>query len=197
MHPCHPIRTVVAFALAAVAFNAGVRVSAEESDPVVPAPAPLELKKPVITSDLGGRELAFLTKANENGVIMHYVSELAKTKAESESVRELGERFAATQEEETNRLIELSAGKGLNFKAQTPPALKKIHARLMPLTGTAFDKACAAELAALAKLILSNYASGCECKDPEIKSFADEGRQRAQEQFDAAGKLDESLRATP
>jgi len=41
---------------------------------------PLNFKKRVITSDLGGRELAFLTKANEHGVVMNYLAELAKSK---------------------------------------------------------------------------------------------------------------------
>jgi len=154
---------------------------------------PVEFKKPVITSDLGGREMAFLTKANENGVIMNYVSELAKTKGESASVRELGGRFATAQEEETNHLIALAADKGLNFKAQTPPAIKKIHARLAPLAGHAFDKACCAELDTLAKMILTNYEAGAQCHDPEIKAFAQEGRQRAREQSEAADKVTESL----
>src|SRR5262245_35074237 len=104
MPPTHPILSLIVAACAASTLT-GLAADREG------APAPF--KKPLITSDLGGRELAFLTKANEDGVIMHYLSDLAKTRGESESVRELGESFAAAQEEETNRLIELAAGKGL------------------------------------------------------------------------------------
>jgi predicted outer membrane protein len=175
--PVFPLRFALSLACA-------LAIRAPASDP-----APLEFKKPVITSDLGGRDLGFLTKANEQGVIMHYVSELAKTKGESAGVRELGERFAAGQEEETNHLIELTAGKGLNFKAQTPPAIKKIHTRLNPLTGAAFDKACVAELTALARDIVANYEAGAQSKDPEIKTFADEGLTHAREDLEAARGL--------
>ena len=149
---------------------------------------PLEFKKPLVSGDLGGREMAFLTKANEHGVLMHYLAELAKTKGESPSARELGEQFATAQDEETNRLIELASDKGLSFKAQSPPAIKKIHVRLTPLTGPAFDKACLAELAAHAQTILNNYEFGTQCQDAEIKSFAEEGAPLARERLEAANK---------
>jgi predicted outer membrane protein len=150
---------------------------------------PLEFKKPPVSNDLGEREMAFLTNANAHGVLMHYLAELAKTNGESPSARELGEKFATAQDEETNRLIELASGKGLSFKAQFPPSIRKIHVRLTPLTGPAFDKACLAELAALARAIVINYEFGTQCQDAEIKSFAEEGAPLARERLETANKV--------
>jgi putative membrane protein len=165
------------------------RVSAKDAKP-------LDFKKTLIKSNLGTREMAFLTKANEHAVLMHYLAELAKTRGESPSARDLGEKLATSQDDETNRLIELASGKGLSFKAQSPPAIKKMHARLTRLTGPAFDKACLAELAGLSKAILNNYESGAQCQDADVKAFAEEGRPRMEEQFKAVGDVAESLEAT-
>lgn len=147
------------------------------------------LKKPLITSDLGGRELTFLTVANEQGVLMNYLADLARTKGESKSVQALGELLATTQALENSRLVQLASGKGLNFAARTPPAIKKLAAKLDALTGAAFDKACVAELAALAKDAVANYELGALSKDAEIKAFADEGIKLAQQKLGATSKV--------
>lgn len=147
------------------------------------------LRKPLITSDLGGRELTFLTKANEQGVLMNYLADLAKTKSESKHVQALGELLATTQARENSSLIQLASGKGLNFPARTPLAIKKLAARLDPLSGAEFDKACLAELVALAKDAVANYELGAQSRDAEIKAFADQGLQLAQQKLGVTEKV--------
>ena len=147
------------------------------------------IRKPLITSDLGGRELAFLTKANEQGVLMNYLADLAKTKSESKPVQALGDLLASTQAEENSRLIQLSSIKGLNFAVRTPLAIKKLAAKLDPLKGADFDKACLAELVALSKEVVANYEAGAQSKDAEVKAFADEGLPLAQQKLGVTNKV--------
>src|SRR5436189_5790215 len=93
------------------------------------------LQKPLISSELGGRELTFLTNANENGVLLNYLAETAKAKASGEQFRAVADLLGSTQQKENDRLIQLAANKGKTFPAQTPATLKKIQAKLEPLTG--------------------------------------------------------------
>src|SRR5215204_6736852 len=116
------------------------------------------LRKPLISSDLGGRELTFLTKANEYGVLLNYLAEIAKTKGAGEQFRAIADLLGSTQQKENDRLIQLAANKGKTFPAQTPGALKKIQAKLEPLSGPEFDTACGAEF----KRILDEVAKNSE-----------------------------------
>ena len=153
------------------------------------APSQSDLKKPLLTSDLGGRELTFLTKANEHGVLMNFLADLAKTKGDSKSVRDLGGILATAQDGENSRFIQIAAGLGLHFKAQTPAAMKRLHAKLDPLTGPAFDTACLAELTVLTKEIVANYESGAKCQDAEIQAFAEQALPLAREKLSVLGKV--------
>ena len=148
-----------------------------------------EVKKQLITSDLGGRELGFLVKANEHGVLMLYLAELAKTRSATKSLVALGDLLASTQGEENSRLIQLASGKGMSFKAETPVALKRLQTRIDLLKGEAFDKACVGEIVLLAKESVANYESGAKSKDAEIRAFAEQGFQLAQEKQKIAQKV--------
>lgn len=153
------------------------------------AAAETAVKKPLISSDLGGRELGFLVKANEHGVLMLYLAELAKTRGAGKPVQALGELLASTQSEENSRLIQLASGKGMSFRAETPPALKRLQTRIDTLTGEAFDKACIGEIVLLAKEAVGNYESGAKSKDTEIRAFAEQGLQLAQDKQKIAQKV--------
>ena len=69
-----------------------------------------EVKKQLITSNLGGRELGFLMKANEHGVLMLYLAELAKTRSATKSLVALGDLLASTQGEDNSGLIQVESG---------------------------------------------------------------------------------------
>lgn len=147
------------------------------------------LRKPLITSDLGGRELAFLKKANEHGVLMLYVTEAAKAKGGGEKVKGLGEVLGGTQGKENDQLLQLAANKGVTFPAQTPPALKKLQARLEPLQGAPFDDRWLAEASALAKDGVQIYEEGARCADAEIKDYATQGVALARQKLGLLEKL--------
>ena len=147
------------------------------------------LRKPLISSDLGGRELSFLTKANENGVLLNYLAELGKSKGAGEQFRAIAELIGSTQQKENDKLIQLAANKGKSFPAQTPEALKKMQAKLEPLTGAEFDKACAAELKRVLDAVAANYESGAKSKDADIQAFADQGLAMTKDKLGVVDKL--------
>jgi len=151
-----------------------------------------EFKKPLISSDLGGRELGFLTKANEHGILLLYLAELLQDRSTAKPVQALGELLASTQGEENSRLIQLASGKSTNFKAETPPALKKLQTRLGATVAATFDKAAVGETVLLLKESIANYEAGAKSKDAEIQAFADQGLQLAKEKLGIATKVAEA-----
>jgi len=147
------------------------------------------LRKPLINSDLGGRELTFLTKANEDGVLLNYLSETAKNKGSAEQFRAIGDLVGSTQQKENDRLIQLAANKGKTFPAQTPATLKKLQTKLEPLTGAEFDKACAAELKRVLDAVAANCEAGAKSSDPDIKAFAEQGLAMTKDKLSVVDKV--------
>jgi len=147
------------------------------------------LRKPLITSDLGGREMTFLTKANENGVLLNYLAETARTKGAAEQFRAIGDLLATTQQKENDKLIQLAANKGKTFPAETPAALKKIKEKLGPLSGEKLDKACAAELKRVLDIVAANYEAGTKAADADIKAFAEQGLAITKDKLGVVDKL--------
>jgi predicted outer membrane protein len=147
------------------------------------------LRKPLISSDLGGRELGFLKKANEQGVLMLYLIESAKTKGTGEKVKGLGSLLSGTQGKENDQLLQLAANKGVSFPAQTPPTLKKLQAKLEPLEGATFDERWLSEAATLAKAIVGIYEDGAKSADADIRAYAEQGVAFARQKLGLVEKL--------
>jgi hypothetical protein len=147
------------------------------------------LKKPLISSGLGGRELTFLTSANENGVLLNYLAETAKAKASGEQFRAVADLLGSTQQKENDRLVQLAANKGKTFPAQTPATLKKIQAKLEPLSGPEFDAACGAEFKRVLDQVAANCELGAKAADPDIKAFAEQGLAMTKDKLGVVNKL--------
>jgi hypothetical protein len=151
--------------------------------------AQADAPKRLISSDLGGRELGFLQKANEHGALLIYLTETVKTKGTKEQVKALGELFASTLEKENARLLQLANDKGVTFPASPPDSLKKLRSRLEPLEKDVFDTRWLAELAVLARESVANFDSGTKSTDKDIKKYAESGIALAREKVAVLEKI--------
>jgi len=141
----------------AAALNAG-------EAPGAPAPGRL------LTTDLDGRDLQFLTGAVENGQIQLWLGQQAKEKGEADQVKAIGETLAATQDAENRFVGKLAASKGLPVTpAASAAAQKKIAGQLGGATGAKFDKAVIDQILDTVKQSVASYESVLSSKDPEIK----------------------------
>jgi predicted outer membrane protein len=158
-----------------------------------PAPAGGEAEEnahpPLITSELGGRDLTFLTNAIEHGKTQLYLGELARTKATSEQVKAVGEALASTQAEENRKLIRLGAMKGVNLSSEPPHAKKGLDARLEKLSGPKLEKTLLEEIVAINQRAVATYEAAVESHDDDIKAFVDQGLPLAEEKLRVAGKM--------
>ena len=68
-------------------------------------------------------------------------------------------------------------------------AMKKLAAKLDALAGAEFDKACLAELVALAKDLVANFEAGARSKDAEVKAFADQALPLAKQKLEITTKV--------
>jgi predicted outer membrane protein len=170
--------------------NQPASVSAPAPAPAPPAgEAEESAHPPLITSELGGRDLTFLTNAIEHGKTQLYLGELARTKATSEQVKAVGEALASTQAEENRKLIQLGAMKGVNLSSEPPHAKKALDARLEKLTGPKLEKTLLEEIVAINQRAVATYEAAVESQDDDIKAFVEQGLPLAEEKLRAAGKM--------
>ena len=155
-------------------------------------PIPQVAERPVgelITTDIGGRDLQFLTNAVENGLLVAAFGELAKTRAESGAIKDVGSALAHTQADENKQLIRLAALKGVTLSTEPPAVQAKLSEELDKLTGSAFDKACMDRIIVISKEAVAAYEGAAESKDADIKSFSEQMLPISKEKLRLAEKM--------
>ena len=143
----------------------------------------------VFSTDLGGKDLLFLTAALEHGQVQQYLGELAKTRAGTEQVKAVGEVLASTQTEENKKLARLAAMKGVTLGGNEAAGKKALAQKLEKLTGPKFDKACMEEIINVNQRAVATYEAAATTKDGEIKAFVTQGLPLAKEKLALANKM--------
>lgn len=157
--------------------------------PAAPAKPAAAAPAPLITTEVGGRDLTFLTNAVEHGRVQLYLGDLAKTKATTEQVKAVGEVLFSTQEEENKKLTRLAAMKGITIVSADAAGKKGLSEKLGPLTGAKFDKALMEEIIKVNQQAVSTYEAAAGTKDEDIKAFVDLGLPLAKEKLLLANKM--------
>ncbi len=157
--------------------------------PATPSPGGVGKNTALISSDISGRDLLFLTSAIENGRVQLYLGDLAKTRAATEQVKAMGDVLSSTQADENKKLSRLAGMKGITIPEAEPAAKKSLAKKLESLTGPKFDKALMEEIVAANQRALSNYESAQQTKDSEIKSFVGVGLPMAKEKLLLVNKM--------
>lgn len=146
-----------------------------------------QASKPIISSDLGGRELGFLQKANEHSIVMQRLANLGKTKGQSEPVRVLGDLLGTTQSKEHDRLLALSITKGVTLS--DPGLPRKMQDALAATDEKTFDRVWLDEIENLTKVAIQNFTAGAASADKDIKKFAEESLALAEQKLGAVKKV--------
>src|SRR5205823_2714451 len=96
---------------------------------VVPPPAPAnkgDEPQKLISSEMSGQDLQFLTTAIETGRVQAYLLDLLKTKAQSEQIKALAGALSGTQEQENRQVARLAAAKGWTVPTDPTVAQKAV-----------------------------------------------------------------------
>lgn len=145
--------------------------------------------KPLITSELGGRELTFLHKANEHTLVLIFLADLGKSKASSDRIRALGDLLLTTETKGLDQLNALALTKGLSFPPGQPGMVKRLQNRLASTDKNSFDSAWVSEVTGIIKAAIQNLSTGTELADAEIKSFANGALALARQELEVVEKV--------
>jgi putative membrane protein len=163
---------------------------------IAPAPISTERRPPstIISSEIGGRDLQFLSAALEHGRVQLYLGELAKNKADTEQVKAVGDVLSSTQMEENKKLVRLAMMKGVTLPSAEPVGKKAVDAKLGKLTGPKFDKTLMEEIINVNQQAVATYEAAANTKDGDIKAFIDQGLPLAKEKLLLANKMSGNAR---
>lgn len=155
---------------------------------VTPAP---QVRRPLITTNLGARDMEFLQNLVANGALSAWLGGLAKTRAETDQVRAVGDALQSTQEEENKHLSILAAQKGLPAEnaQKESPRQKKLASEFEKLEGLKFDKACMQAMLEATQKAVGSYEAGTKSQDKDIRSFAEQMLPIAREKMELASKV--------
>ena len=143
----------------------------------------------LITTDIGGRDLVFFSSAIESGLLVAYLGNLAKTRAESGAIKDVGSALANTQLDENKQLVRLAALKGVTLSTAPPPQMPALVDELGKLTASTFDKACMDKIIATSKDAVTAYEGAVESKDADIKNFSEQMLPISREKLRLAEKM--------
>jgi predicted outer membrane protein len=127
----------------------------------------------LITTELNGRDIQALNSAVETGLLQAYLGELAKAKAATDDVKQLGNLLYAKQRDENRQLERIASLKGLVVPHTAPAQQKTIAAELDPLNGPKFDKACLEKMVSVNEQAVAAYETAAESPDGDIKALAE------------------------
>lgn len=143
--------------------------------PPVVAPSTKPLPSELITTSLDGKEVEFLMTAIENGLVLEWLSQTAKEKAQDERLKAVGIAIAGSQTKENKVIQDLAKSKGVSLRNDAPPVQQsKIEAELGKASGSALDKVLTEHIVAAAKKAVVVYEKGVQVKDEQIKNTAEE-----------------------
>jgi len=145
----------------------------------------------ILSSEISGKDLVFLTTALELGEVETWLGERA-SHAENAKIRTIGETLRANQVDENKQLIRVAASKGapLRFHKNAPPQAAKLNAVLEKLKGERYDKVLIAQIFEVNRQCVALYEEAAHSKDQDIKQFAEQMLPAAKEKLELSGKMD-------
>jgi hypothetical protein len=130
----------------------------------------------VISSELSGKDLEFLTHTIELGRVQSWLVQTAQEKAETPEVRALGGALAEIQADENRYVAKLASLKGVVISSakEASAEQKKLASKMKPLAGPKLEKALVEEIVNAADKSVAEYEAGRQSQDAEIKRLAEQ-----------------------
>ena len=176
---------VIPFALLSSQIAAADR-KAPKRHPLLPAiTKPTEPATPgkIFSSEIGGKDLRFLSDAIEFGLSQVFLASLATSGAQSDRVKALASVLSQTQREENGKISRLAQLKGINVTDRDAAAREGLARKFAKVSPDQFDNAWLGEIVALNEKAVANFSDAAEFEDPDIKTFAQKALPLAKEKL--------------
>ena len=121
----------------------------------------------------GSADQTFMMKAAQGGMAEVQMGQLAKDHAQSQAVKDFGQRMVDDHSKAGDELKGLASQKGVTLPSDMDAKDKAIYDRLSKLNGAAFDKAYMRDMVADHKADIAEFRRESNSgKDPDTKAWA-------------------------
>jgi hypothetical protein len=168
---------------AAIALTATTQVIAKDIEDATPTPAP------ILSTDISGSDLGFLTGAAHQMALLSKISELASKQAVTPQVQS---EAAATMKEQTNAITALqkiAAGYHVPLDTELQDEDMRLLKSLEAEKGLKFDKDYLDAQTDANHALEATLTAGAASSDAGIKAFAQDGLSRLKQEQDRVRKL--------
>jgi predicted outer membrane protein len=152
---------------------------------ITPAGEPA-VGKGIIQSEMGGREMQFFEEVSRAGQEQLALTELAKTKSESDQIKAIAATLASTQSAETREIERLAGEK--KFVLNIPSA-KGLKEEFVTLSGAKFEKAWIERIITVNQTAFDAYGNGAKSSDADVRSFSEKMLPVAKARLEMASRL--------
>lgn len=129
----------------------------------------------------------FFKKAAQGGMAEVTLGQLAVDKAESEAVKNFGQRMVTDHGKASQELTDLATAENVTLPTEMDAEAKALRKKLSTLSGSEFDKAYMKEMLKDHKKDISVFEKQAQQgKDPEVKNWAEKTLPTLQEHYTLA-----------
>jgi len=172
-----------ALAFAALAVAAVLPATAVDVEDATPTPAP------ILSTEIGGRDLGFLMGAAPQIALLAGLADLAKSRAVTPEVQSEAATVSKEQTAAAAQLKDLAARDHVSLGGDPDDQGGKVLADLRKLDGVKFDKAFLDAQADAQDALETTLNGGATSSDQSIKTFATANLQTLKEERDRVRKL--------
>jgi len=145
---------------------------------------------------LAQEDIEFATDAAEGGLKEVQLGELAQQQAESEEVRQFGQRMVEDHGKANEQLKQIAQQKGIELPQEPPEDVKQLYDELQQKSGRDFDQAYMDEMVSDHEEDVETFQQYAETgQDPDLTSFAEETLPVLQEHLELAEQTQKQISA--
>ena len=125
------------------------------------------------SGQLSAMDKKFVTDAAEGGMAEVELGQLATQNAESQEVKDFGQRMVTDHSKANDQLKQIAEQKGITLPSDLPAKEKATKDKLSKLKGEQFDRAYMQHMVMDHKKDVAEFKkASTSCKDSDVKSFA-------------------------
>jgi putative membrane protein len=146
---------------------------------------------------LAQEDMEFATEAAQGGLKEVQLGELAQQQAESDAVKEFGQRMVEDHGKANDQLKQIAQQKGIELPQELPADAQQLRDELQQKSGEEFDRAYMDDMVKDHEEDVEKFRQYTENgQDPDLKSFAEETLPVLEEHLQLARKTHEQITAS-
>ncbi len=144
-------------------------------------------------AQLSSEDTKFIRQAAQAGMAEVRMGQLASQNAQDQALKDFGQRLVTDHTKANQELAQIASQKGATVPMNMDSSDQKMIDNLSSLSGAEFDRVCVKDAVDAHEKAIKDFKTASEeCKDPDLKAFAQKTLPILQEHLDMAKKLSSS-----